>query len=269
MSEAPCTLFWPRRADAEPAAGASDGSTQDGEVRQGTYAVGAVQMLGDAEPVQDGRTFGTAVESGGSPDVVGRDSGDAGDPFGRIVGQQVGEFVQSGGPVTEEARVGHAFVDEDVGEAVEEGDVRTGARTQVYVGMTCEAHGTGVGHDQGGACKCPLEEAGADDGVGFDGIGADDQEAVGGLDVVEGVGAAGPSEGGGESGGGRGVAEAGAVVDVVGADDGPQELLDEVVLLVGGTGGGDRGHRVGSAVEDGRAQAVGDPCHRLVPGRRS
>src|SRR3546814_14346806 len=62
----------------------------------------------------------------------------------------------------------------------------------------------------------------------FRSVGADDEQAVGALDIIEGVGAAGESEGGGQAGGGRRVAEPGAVVDVVGADRDPHELLDEV-----------------------------------------
>ncbi|MDQ0957159.1 hypothetical protein QFZ66_001037 [Streptomyces sp. B4I13] len=64
------------------------------------------------------------------------------------------------------------------------------------------------------------------------------------------------------------MAEPGAVVDVVGADDDPHELLHEVVVLVGGAGRGDRRHGVRAARVDGRPQSPGDVGERFVPADR-
>lgn len=138
----------------------------------------------------------------------------------------------------------------------------------MYVDVQGEADGTRVGDDQFGSVQHAVEQSGPDHRVSLDGIGPDHQQAVGPLDVVEAVGAAGEPEGCREAGGGGGVAEPGAVVDVVGADDHPHELLDEVVVLVGGAGRGDRRHGIRASHVDGRTQSSGDVGQGLVPADR-
>jgi hypothetical protein len=64
------------------------------------------------------------------------------------------------------------------------------------------------------------------------------------------------------------MAEPGAVVDAVGTDRHPHELLNQIVLLIGGPRRGDRRHPVGAAGGDGRAQAEGDVVEGLGPAHR-
>jgi hypothetical protein len=238
------------------------GAAQD---RQGAHTIGAVEVFGDAQAVDDGRMLGAAVQTGGGDQVLGRYPGDVRDTVGRVVDQQLAELRQPGGPFAQERLVGQPFGQEGVGEPVEERHVGAGTWTQMYIGVEGEAHGTRVGDDQCGAVEDPFQQSGPDHRVCLDGIGPDHQQAVGAFHVVEGVGAAGEAEGRGEAGGGGGVAEAGAVVDVVGSDDDPHELLYEVVLLVRGTGRGDRRHGVRAAGVDGGPQPPRDVDQRLVP----
>ena len=61
------------------------------------------------------------------------------------------------------------------------------------------------------------------------------------------------------------MAEAGAVVDVVGVQQGADELLEDVVVLVGGLGAGIAGDGVAAVVVADAHQFVGHQVERLVP----
>lgn len=262
-------MFWPRRGgDSVSAAGVPDRTAQDGQIGQGADAVSAVQVLGDPEPVQDGGPPRPAVEAGRGRDVLGGYAGQFGGACGRVLGEHFDQFVEARGTVTQEVGVGHALGDQHVRETVEQRDVGARPGPQVDVHLVREAHLSGVGHDQRSPSQRLLEQSGSDDGVGFDRVGPDDQEAVCLPHIVERIGASGPSERCGEACCGRGVAEPGAVVDVVRPHDRAQEFLDEVVLLVGGPGRRDRGHGIGSARLHSAAQPVRDSGQSLFPTDR-
>src|SRR5438270_644195 len=74
----------PQGVQAKPAVGA-DGAAQDGEVGEGTDAVGAVEVLGDAEAVDDRGAPGTPVQPCGGDDVGGGHAGDRGSRLRRIL----------------------------------------------------------------------------------------------------------------------------------------------------------------------------------------
>jgi hypothetical protein len=71
--------------------------------------------------------------------------------------------------------------------------------------------------------------------VPFGRVGADDHDAIGVFEVLDGVGGGAGAEGALHPDGGRGVAYPGATVNIVGADDRADELLHQVVFLVGAT----------------------------------
>src|SRR6266566_8886977 len=96
-------------------------------------------------------------------------------------------------------------------------------------------------------------------GAGDDGhVGVDDV-AVGGGDRA----GADALEQGGDAGG---VAEPGAVVHVVGVEAGPDQLLEEVGLLVGALRRAEAGDRAGPAVGVDPGQEALDLVARLLPG---
>src|SRR2546430_8345919 len=97
-------------------------------------------------------------------------------------------------------------------------------------------------------------------GAGDDGhVGVDDV-AVGGGDRA----GADALEQGGDAGG---VAQPGAVVQVVGVEAGPDQLLEEVGLLVGALRRPESGDRAGPAIRVDIGKAAGDQVKRLLPGR--
>ena len=65
----------------------------------------------------------------------------------------------------------------------------------------------------------------------------------------------------------RGVAQPGAVVDVVGVEAGPDQLLEEVGLLVGALGRAEAGDRGRAARGVDLGEPAGDQVQRLLPGR--
>ncbi len=81
-----------------------------------------------------------------------------------------------------------------------------------------------------------LLEEGGGDGVVLDRVGADDDGAVGVLDLVEGGGDGARADVLHQRRDRGGVAEPGAVVDVVVAEALPDQALEEVRLLVGALG---------------------------------
>ncbi len=158
-------------------------------------------------------------------------------------------------------------VDQLVCERVEDGDVGARPVLQVDVGERGEFDASGINNDEPGSGQHALLDAGPDDGVGLGGVGAGEQDAVGVVEVVERIGAARQTEGSGEPGGRGCVAQAGAVVDAVGADGGADELLGQVVLLVGGAGEGDHGDGVRAVPVSDVRQSLGDRGEGFVPGR--
>ena len=105
-------------------------------------------------------------------------------------------------------------------------------------------------------------DAGGNDRVVDVGVGANNHQAAGPLEVLVGIGGVAAAEHLHHRRDGGGVAEAGAVVDVVGSEDGAGELLDDEAILAGGLG---RADDADSAVEVG--QTVGGPRQRFFPGR--
>ena len=109
-------------------------------------------------------------------------------------------------------------------------------------------------------------DAGGEDGMVFGGVGADDEDEAGFFDVGDGAGVAAVADGALEALGGGILAVAGAVVDVVGADDGAGELLHEVGLFVGGLRGGDESQGVGAVAGFNLGEALLDDVKGVLPG---
>ena len=150
-------------------------------------------------------------------------------------------------------------------QAVEEGHVGAGVEAHVVVGVVGDLGPPRVGDDQGGAVVGGLLDEGRRHRVVVGGVGADDENGVG----VQGVGkrvrhraAADLVQQGGDR---RGVAQPRAVVDVVGAEDGANELLEQVVVLVRALGGAEAGQRLAAVrLADGR-EALRRHVEGLVP----
>ncbi len=129
------------------------------------------------------------------------------------------------------------FLDNDVHQAVDDRDVGTGPLAQPEGGVAHQVDPARVGNDEAFALQAhrPLD-AGGDDGMGFRGVGARDQDTIGVLQLGDGIGHRSRAEGGGQTGHRGAVSEAGAVIDVIGAEHRPHELLHQVVFFIGHPG---------------------------------
>src|SRR5436190_19993394 len=97
-------------------------------------------------------------------------------------------------------------------------------------------------------------------------IAADDQHKPGPGDIADRSGIAAVPDGPKQAYSGRSLAVPGAVVDVVGSDDGPRQLLHEVALFVRTLGRRDERQRVRTELRLDSGEATGDQLERFVPG---
>src|SRR6266550_2580351 len=98
-------------------------------------------------------------------------------------------------------------------------------------------------------------------------VGAGDDGHVGVDDVAVGGGDRAGADALEQRGHAGGVAQPGAVVHVVGVEARPDQLLEEVGLLVGALRRPEPGDRAGPSVGVDLGQAAGDQVERLLPGR--
>ena len=189
------------------------------------------------------------VEPGGRAQLVGRDPGRLGHRLRGVgrVGDEREVVVGELAALAHELLVVESLGDDHVGHRVDEGDVGAGQDGQVVgrldVRAAHEVDATRVGHDQLGALAQPPLHARGEDGVRVGRVGADQQDHVGLVDRLEVLGAGGGAEGLLEAVARRGVAHPRTGVDVVVAERRPDQLLDDVDLLVGAAAGGDAADR--------------------------
>ena len=218
-----------------------------GDRAQRDQAAGVVRtrgVLGDPHPPEDHAGAGLTPGPGHPPDEVGGHPGNLLGPFGRIIPNGLGQSLVVRRPPGDVVAVDQVQPDDLVHHAVVEGHVGTRLELAVDVGVVGHLVGPRVDVDDRRAAAAGLLEEGGRDRVVGGGVAAGDDGhvrvdhvAVGGGDRAR----ADPLEQRRHAGG---VAQPGAVVDVVGVETGPDQLLEEVGLLVGALGrpeAGDRG----------------------------
>ena len=240
-----------------------------GDRAQRDQAAGVVRaggVLGDPHPPEDHAGAGLAPDPGDPADDVGGDPGDLFGPFRRIVPNGLGESLVVAGPPGDVVVVHQVQPDDLVHHGVVEGHV--GARLELAVDVGVVGHLVGPRvdvDDRGAEAARLLEEArrhrvvGGGVAAGDDGHVGVDHVAVGGGDRA----GADALEQGGHAGG---VAQPGAVVHVVGVEPGPDQLLEEVGLLVGALGRAEAGDRGRAAGRVDLGQPAGHQVQRFLPG---
>src|SRR5262249_20166716 len=123
------------------------------------------------------------------------------------------------------------------------------------------------GVDDGGAGAARLLEEARRHRVVRGGVAAGDDGHVGVDHVAVGGGDGARADALEQRGHAGRVAQPGAVVHVVGVEAGPDQLLEEVGLLVGALRRPEPGDRAGPALGVDLGQAAGDQVERLLPGR--
>ena len=97
-------------------------------------------------------------------------------------------------------------------------------------------------------------------------VGTSHNKHVQVLHLGNGVGHGAGADGKLQAGNGTSVAESGTVIDVVGANQGAHELLEDVSIFVGGFGAGVAGDGVATALLGDAHQVIRDVVERFIPG---
>ena len=100
----------------------------------------------------------------------------------------------------------------------------------------------------------------------FGGVGSGYQDNVRGFDIGNGVCHGAGSECCGQTGHGGAVSETGAMIDVVGFEHRPHELLDHIIVFVGHPGGGEYADAVRAMGRLDSAKLIRHLVQGLIPG---
>ena len=150
------------------------------------------------------------------------------------------------------------------------GDIGAGLQGEVVRRLDARAlhqiDAARIDDDQLGALAQPLLQPRAEDRMTVGRVGADDDDDVGLLHRVEVLRAGGGAEGDLQPVAGRRMADAGAGVDVVVAEAGADQLLDEEGLLVGAARRSDAADGALARLRLDAAELRCRPADRLVPG---
>ena len=231
-------------------------------------------MLGDAQTVVDAGRAALGVEPGRPADFRRVETGEGllalrGVP---LIGDEPGPGLELGevAALADIGLVDQPLGDDHVRQRVDEGDVGAGLQRQVIVGLDVgrlhEVDLARIGDDQLGALTQALLHPRAEDRVAVGGIGADHQDHVGMLHRLEVLCAGRGAQRRHQAVAGRRVADAGAGIDVVVAEGGAHELLDEVGLLVGAARRGDAADRILAVLGLDPLELGGRPVDGLLPG---
>ena len=102
--------------------------------------------------------------------------------------------------------------------------------------------------------------------MSFRHVGSDAEEHLGVLVLGNGVGAGARSERRGQTGDGRRMADAGAVVDIVGLKNSPEQLLHVVGIFINAARATDSGNGVRPMLGNDFLKLCGYQIQRLIPG---
>jgi len=241
-------------------------AAEHGQVADGDYVGHPAGVLRDAHAVDDGGVFGLGVRLGHLADDVLADPGLP----GRLVEgpglEERPEGLEVLRPLLDEVGPVKSPVDDVAHHARQQRDVRARVDLQEPPGVLCHGRFPRVDDVH---LRPPVEglvDLAHEDGVALGGVGADEEDAVRAGQVRDGIRHGAAAEGLEHAHRGGGVAEPGAVVHVVGPEGRPDELLEEVVLLVGALGRREAAHAVGAVCRCGVSQLLRREGDGLVPG---
>ena len=253
----------------QPRAGTSDLAADQRQRDETARVVGAVGVLRHAHAPEDDGALGPRKRARDSAQHVRLDAADRRHLLGRERLHALGELVEILGVGLDVLLVVELLADDDVEDAVEHRDVGAVLELHHLPGMALERLAARIHHDELGAALGRLLEEGRGDGVVLGRIGADDDDDVGVLALVEGRGHRRRADALQQRRHRRRVAEPRAVVDIVGAEAGANQLLEQISLFVRAFGRAEAGERARAVTVADFHQALGGAVERLLPGRRA
>jgi hypothetical protein len=206
----------------------------------------ALRVLGDAQPVVDGRVAPgrtgarRRAASAGTPLTAATASGAF---SGRRTKSRQAAKLRRVAALGHKGLVDQALLHHHMGQRVEHRDIGAGLQLQVLGGADVRAahqlDAARVDHDQPRALAHAALQARGEHRVRVGRVGADDDDQVGALDRLGSLRAGRGAEGLAQAVAGGRVADARAGVDVVAAEGGAHQLLHQVGFLVGAAARGD------------------------------
>ena len=161
---------------------------------------------------------------------------------------------------------GQTLFDDVIQHHIKHRDV--GARTQLQMmgGVLGQLGPAWVNHNGGLALHGELLQFGPSNRVSLSWVGANDHDTIGKFNVLDGIGSRARAERTLHPDGRRRMAYSCTTVDVIGPDDGPDELLHQVIFFVGTTRRRNASNGVGPVFRADSAQFCCDKIVYFVPG---
>ena len=177
------------------------------------------------------------------------------------------ELVKAFGIARDILLVGQAFGDDGVEHRVQHRDIAAGLEREMFVGMPRQRLPARIHHDQLGAALGRVLEVGRGNRMVHGGIGADHDDDFG----IHGGRERRRHRAGVQAfhqGCDRGsVAQPGAVIDIVGAETGAHQFLEQIGLFVGALGRAETGQRLDTLFVADFDEAFRGDIERLFPRR--
>ena len=228
----------------QPGAGPADLAGDQRQRDQAARIVGAVHMLADAHAPEDDRGFRAGIHPRHLAQGLRRDAADRLHLLRREfldLGLQVVEALGIAGDIL---LVGQAFGDDGVDHRVQQRDVAAGLEREVLVGMARQRLPARIDHDQLGAALGRVLDEGRGDRMVHGRIGADHDDDLGVHRRRERRRHRARVQAFQQRRDRRGVAQPRAVIDIVGAEAGAHQLLEQIGFLVGALGRAEAGQRL-------------------------
>ncbi len=247
-------------------AGTADLPGDQGERDQAARIVGAVHMLADAHAPEDDGSTRARIHPRHFAQGFGRN---AADRLHLLRGEFLDallEFIEALGIAGDILFVGQAFGDDGIDHRVQHRDIAAGLERQMLGGMARQRLPARVHHDQLGAALGRVLDEGRSHRVIDRRIGADHDDDFGvhrGRERRRHCAGIQAFHQGCDR---RGVAQPGAVIDIVGAEAGAHQLLEQIRLFVGALGRTETGERFHALLVANLDQAPGRDIERLFPG---
>ena len=251
------------QARARPADLAGDQRERD----QAAGVVGAVDVLGNAHAPEYDRLFRPGEFARDRAQLVGIDATDRRHLLRREGPDMLGEGREALDMRLHILLVVELFRNDHVEQRIQQRDIRPALELQHVAGVAAERLAARIGDDQGRAAPRRLFQVGRRDRVVLGRVGADDEDDVAVLAGGERRGDGAGADALEQRGDRRGVTEPGAVVDIVGAEAGAHQLLEQIGFLVGALGRAEAGKGVRPLFVPDTPQAAGGFLQRFLPAR--
>ena len=251
----------------QPGARPADLAGDQRERDEAARIVGAVGVLRDAHAPEDDRRLGAGEFARHGAQHVGLDAADRRHLFRRIILDALGERLEALDVGLDVLLVVELFRDDRIEDAVEQSDVGAVLELQHVGGVALERLAARIGDDQRGAALGGLLEKRRRDRMILGRIGADHQDHFRVLAFVERGRHRARADAFHQGGDRGGMAQPRAVIDVVGAEAGANEFLEQIGLFVRALGRAETGQPLRSVAVADFLQAGHGTVERLVPGR--